>query len=967
MPKEDISNKLTKLSQEKKKELQSKLKTKTSAPKKTSNEKKDHKEKSNKKIKEKKVKKENFASYNDDALEVVNTGTLDDDNMLLEFDALDVVEVVDQTTTAVNRGLVRHLKVQDEQKCFFSGGKIIFTDDQKIFGLCNYEIVYYDIIEKSIIKYFKHVNEEIANFTVSKDNKFIATFTRNSMLRVLSIEEKSIVGSMKMMGSYAMELEFDPSGKILVMGDASGTVTLFNVKGLKTLQQFKPHQGLNYLRLVVKKSDCSLKILSSGRDREVTCYDIKSGTIENNFVFEDETFNQVLSLDDGNLAVASSLDSNLYVWDLSDNKLLFKKTYAIDIDALNSFNFTDANTNKKHMMVLLGGTDGKLYVQDVTQNKKGYVFEEFVVLKDRTKPIQVIETIKAKGMIVIVDDDRDVTLLNFEDFDKENGPKFEIAEELMGYNDEVLDAKWIKCKENNMFDDWIALATNSNTLKFYNHSTKKTKLVNGHKKMILCLDVYDDMVLTGSRDTTIKLWKLEQSDSFNVRLLATFKGHAEGVQYLSVASKKGKFFVSTSTDKSLKQWEINEQITGTTRAVSVSQSNKTIVPHTKDINVVKISPNDKLVATGCADKTIKVFKASDLSEQFVLKGHKRGIWDLAFNKFEKLLASASGDCTIKIWNLEDGSNTDTLEGHLGSIVRLNWFSFGTQLISGSSDGVIKIWNVKKQTCLNTYEKHKGRMWALDINDKNGIKVISGDSDSLFVVWGDSTKEDNEKIFLEKQEKVMAMNSIDVLKNAKQFEQALMQAFDAGLVTGFYKVLREFFTYFDFRSEMIYIDYEDVSNFNEIAQNSFDYNGLDNTLQNVSEAVKQKMIESERILKNVIKYCIEADIHRLIKFIRDNNTTAKKSEVSQRLLKIIVKEIGINRVCEFNDMLKDQFDTSTAYTTRRHNEEEDEGLAKYIESIEAYTERHFDRQRNFAKKARYLDFVLAQSGMLFENK
>ena len=315
---------------------------------------------------------------------------------------------------------------------------------------------------------------------------------------------------------------------------------------------------------------------------------------------------------------------------------------------------------------------------------------------------------------------------------------------------------------------------------------------------------------------------------------------------------------------------------------------------------------------------------------------------MAFNKFEKLLASASGDCTIKIWNLEDGSNTDTLEGHLGSIVRLNWFSFGTQLISGSSDGVIKIWNVKKQTCLNTYEKHKGRMWALDINDKNGIKVISGDSDSLFVVWGDSTKEDNEKIFLEKQEKVMAMNSIDVLKNAKQFEQALMQAFDAGLVTGFYKVLREFFTYFDFRSEMIYIDYEDVSNFNEIAQNSFDYNGLDNTLQNVSEAVKQKMIESERILKNVIKYCIEADIHRLIKFIRDNNTTAKKSEVSQRLLKIIVKEIGINRVCEFNDMLKDQFDTSTAYTTRRHNEEEDEGLAKYIESIEAYTERHFDR-------------------------
>ena len=379
-----------------------------------------------------------------------------------------------------------------------------------------------------------------------------------------------------------------------------------------------------------------MKILSTGRDREVTCYDIKSGTIQNNFIFEDETFNSVLSLDDGNMAVSYSLDQNVYVWDLNDSKLLFKKNYPVEIDALSTFNFTDPNTNKKHMMVLFGGNDGKLYVLDITSSKKGYVFQDYIVLQDRKKPIQVIETIKSKGMIVIIDDDRDITLLNFEEFDNETGPKFVIEEELMGYNDEILDAKFIKCKENPIFDDWIVLATNSNTLKFYNHQTKKSKLVNGHKNMILCVDVIEDMVLTGSRDSTIKLWKLEYSDSLNVRLLATFKGHAETVQYLCAAPKKGNFFVSTSTDKSLKLWQLNEQITSTTRSITVSQSNKTIVPHNKDINVVKVSPNDKLVATGSSDKTIKVYKASDLTEMFELKGHKRGIWDLSFNKFEKL-------------------------------------------------------------------------------------------------------------------------------------------------------------------------------------------------------------------------------------------------------------------------------------------------------------------------------------------
>lgn len=34
-----------------------------------------------------------------------------------------------------------------------------------------------------------------------------------------------------------------------------------------------------------------------------------------------------------------------------------------------------------------------------------------------------------------------------------------------------------------------------------------------------------------------------------------------------------------------------------------------------------------------------------------LSGHKRGVWDLAFNQFEKLLVSGGGDSTIKIWNL----------------------------------------------------------------------------------------------------------------------------------------------------------------------------------------------------------------------------------------------------------------------------------------------------------------------------
>jgi U3 small nucleolar RNA-associated protein 13 len=66
------------------------------------------------------------------------------------------------------------------------------------------------------------------------------------------------------------------------------------------------------------------------------------------------------------------------------------------------------------------------------------------------------------------------------------------------------------------------------------------------------------------------------------------------------------------------------------------------------------------------------------------RGHKRGVWDIAFSPIEKILASVSGDGTLKLWNLNDGSCMSTFEGHTGSVLRVGWISLGLELISGKS-------------------------------------------------------------------------------------------------------------------------------------------------------------------------------------------------------------------------------------------------------------------------------------------
>jgi len=64
-----------------------------------------------------------------------------------------------------------------------------------------------------------------------------------------------------------------------------------------------------------------------------------------------------------------------------------------------------------------------------------------------------------------------------------------------------------------------------------------------------------------------------------------------------------------------------------------------------------------------------------------LRGHKRGVWDIAFSPVEKVLASVSGDTTIKLWNLNDGNCLQTFEGHLASVLKVSFISYGLELVT----------------------------------------------------------------------------------------------------------------------------------------------------------------------------------------------------------------------------------------------------------------------------------------------
>ena len=115
--------------------------------------------------------------------------------------------------------------------------------------------------------------------------------------------------------------------------------------------------------------------------------------------------------------------------------------------------------------------------------------------------------------------------------------------------------------------------------------------------------------------------------------------------------------MTASQDNTLKVWNSEQFMMPTFDAealvepVEVHQADITIMAHQKCVNVAKFSPNDKLIASGSQDKSVKIWQAKDLKQVMELKGHLKGIWDLEFSPVDKQIVTVSGDKLVKVWNL----------------------------------------------------------------------------------------------------------------------------------------------------------------------------------------------------------------------------------------------------------------------------------------------------------------------------
>ncbi len=207
-------------------------------------------------------------------------------------------------------------------------------------------------------------------------------------------------------------------------------------------------------------------------------------------------------------------------------------------------------------------------------------------------------------------------------------------------------------------------------------------------------------------------------------------GHKNAV-YCVYFSANRKYIASGSADKTVKIWN-----------VSTGDCLATLTGHIKSVRSVSFSGDEKYVVSGSDDKSVMIWDVATSNCLATLTGHTSGVTSVSFSVDGKYVASGSSDKTVKIWDVATNNCIATLTGHIGWVNSVSFSGDGKYVSSGSGhkyseNNSVKIWDVISTNCIATLSGHIQEVTSVSFS-RDGKYVASCSQDNSAKIWDVTT-------------------------------------------------------------------------------------------------------------------------------------------------------------------------------------------------------------------------------------
>ncbi len=226
-------------------------------------------------------------------------------------------------------------------------------------------------------------------------------------------------------------------------------------------------------------------------------------------------------------------------------------------------------------------------------------------------------------------------------------------------------------------------------------------------------------------------------------------GHSDMVMNV-IFSPDGSTLVSVSRDKTIRVWDVKSGEPLKTFRGQLGQGPEGM------LYAGALSPDGKILALGgFLDRfggkrvgNIRLLELESGEQIGLLTGHENIVTTLAFSPDGTWLASGSADRSIKIWNLSDPYALDEDEGvqlpdaHQDRVQQLVFSPNGGTLVSASYDGTLRLWefsahssgSLKEVRERQVLKQHRAEVRCV-VFSPDGRYIISGGYDRKILLWG----------------------------------------------------------------------------------------------------------------------------------------------------------------------------------------------------------------------------------------